>query len=128
MNEILQIKGLRKYYPIRSGFFGKPSSWVKAVDGVDLDIVRGEVLGLVGESGCGKTTLVNTILCLETPTAGQVIFDGKDLFNMNIDEMRHTRRDIQIVFQDPFWSLNPQTSGKGYYWRTASGTLEIEKR
>ena len=108
MNEILQVKDLKKYFPIRSGFFEKPSSWVKAVDGVSLDICQGEVLGLVGESGCGKTTLVNTVLSLESPTSGQVIFDGKDLYKMSVNEMRHVRRDIQIVFQDPFWSLNPR--------------------
>lgn len=105
---ILKVKDLKKYFPIRSGFFSKPIAWVKAVDGVTFDIEQGEVLGLVGESGCGKTTLVNVLLKLEEPTSGEVTFDGLDLFNMGHEELRKIRKYLQIVFQDPFWSLNPR--------------------
>jgi len=107
-NNILEINNLYKYFPIKSGFFTKPKSFVKAVDGVSLNIKKGEVLGIVGESGCGKTTLVNTILNLESPTKGKVVFNGKNLFDLSKNNLRKTRKDIQIVFQDPFWSLNPR--------------------
>jgi len=106
--EILKVRDLKKYFPIRSGFFAKPVAWVKAVDGVTFNIEKGDVLGVVGESGCGKTTLVNVLLKLEEPTAGEVSFDGLDLFNMDKKELRKIRKYLQIVFQDPFWSLNPR--------------------
>ncbi|MEW9082490.1 ABC transporter ATP-binding protein [Caldanaerobacter subterraneus] len=105
---LLEVKELKKYFPVKGGFFSRPIAWVKAVDGVSLRLEQGEVLGLVGESGCGKTTLVNVILNLEKPTAGQIIFDGKDLFKMKGKEMKEVRKYMQIVFQDPFWSLNPR--------------------
>lgn len=105
---ILKVSDLKKYYPVRGGFFSKPVAWVKAVDGVSFEIQPGENLGLVGESGCGKSTLVTVVLKLEEPTAGKVIFDGHDLFAMHQQELRHLRKDIQIVFQDPFWSLDPR--------------------
>jgi oligopeptide/dipeptide ABC transporter ATP-binding protein len=107
-NSILKVRALKKYFPVRSGFFSKPVAWVKAVDGVTLEMEQGEVLGLVGESGCGKTTLVNVLLKLEEPTSGEVFFDGLDLFNMDKKSLRKIRKNIQIVFQDPFWSLNPR--------------------
>lgn len=107
-NRLLEVKNLKKYFPITKGFFSKPVAWVKAVDEVDLVINRGEILGVVGESGCGKSTLVNTILNLHEPTSGQVIFDGSDMFDISGNELRKTRKKIQIVFQDPFWSLNPR--------------------
>lgn len=109
MNEnLLEIKNLKKYFPIRSGFFSRISAYVKAVEGVSINVKKGEILGLVGESGCGKTTLVNTVLNLIEPTEGEVIFDGKKLFSLNKKETRDIRKYIQIVFQDPFWSLNPR--------------------
>ena len=108
MNNILEIRNLKKYFPLKSGFFSRVTAHVKAVDDVSLSIEKGEILGLVGESGCGKTTLVNTVLNLIEPTEGQVVFDGKELFSLNKRELREIRKDIQIVFQDPFWSLNPR--------------------
>ena len=101
---ILEIKNLKKYFPVK----GLKSDFVKAVDGVSLSLIKGDVLGLVGESGCGKSTLVNTVLNLTKPTEGEVVFDGKNMFALGKKEMRETRKDIQIVFQDPFWSLNPR--------------------
>lgn len=106
LNEnILEIRNLKKYFPV-SGT--NSLSFVKAVDGVSLNIKKGEVLGLVGESGCGKSTLVNTVLNLTKPTEGEVLFDGKNMYALNRKELRNIRKDIQIVFQDPFWSLNPR--------------------
>jgi len=104
IENILQIKNLKKYFPVKNS----KSSFVKAVDGVSLNVEKGEVLGLVGESGCGKSTLVNTVLNLTKPTSGEVIFDGKDMYALNKHELREIRKYIQIVFQDPFWSLNPR--------------------
>ncbi|MEL7647132.1 MAG: oligopeptide/dipeptide ABC transporter ATP-binding protein [Sedimentibacter sp.] len=101
---ILEIKDLKKYFPVKD----LKGAFVKAVDGVSLNLAKGEVLGLVGESGCGKSTLVNTVLNLTKPTEGEVIFDGKSMFALNKKDMRETRKNIQIVFQDPFWSLNPR--------------------
>lgn len=109
MNEnILEIKNLKKYFPVKKGSGFKTSIFVKAVDDVSLNVRRGETLGLVGESGCGKSTLVNTVLNLMSPTDGEVIFDGKNMYGLNKKELRDIRKDIQIVFQDPFWSLNPR--------------------
>jgi len=104
----LAIRNLKKYFPVYSGFPPRVNNWIKAVDGVTLGIKKGETLGLVGESGCGKSTLVNTILRLEEPTSGEVILEEKDIFHLNKREMSLLRKEIQIVFQDPFWSLNPR--------------------
>ena len=105
---ILQIKNLKTYFPLKKNFFGKVVEEVKAVDDVTFDVYPGETLGLVGESGCGKTTLGRTVLRLVDPTDGQVIFKGNPLHSMTTEELREVRKDIQIIFQDPYSSLNPR--------------------
>ncbi|MCB0755661.1 MAG: ABC transporter ATP-binding protein, partial [Flavobacteriales bacterium] len=105
---VLQIKNLKTYFPLKKNFFGKVTEEVKAVDDVTFDVYPGETLGLVGESGCGKTTLGRTVLRLVDPTDGEVIFKGKPLHSMTTDELREIRKDIQIIFQDPYSSLNPR--------------------
>ncbi len=105
---ILQVKNLKTYFPVKEGFLGKVTDHIKAVDDVSFDVFPNETLGLVGESGCGKTTLGRTILRLIEPTSGQIIFDGKDITNIGFEEMRTLRKDIQIIFQDPYSSLNPR--------------------
>lgn len=109
MNEtILEVKNLKKYFPIRAGVFRRIVAWVKAVDDVSFNINRGETLGLVGESGCGKTTVGMTILRLYEPTAGQVLYGNKDISKLRGKELRKMRRKMQIIFQDPYSSLNPR--------------------
>jgi peptide/nickel transport system ATP-binding protein len=105
---VLQIKNLKTYFPINKGIFGKAKEYVKAVDDVTFDVYPGETLGLVGESGCGKTTLGRTILKLVEPTSGQIIFEGNDLTHLGSKEMREYRKKMQIIFQDPYSSLNPR--------------------
>tara|TARA_B110000008_G_scaffold204812_1_gene203443 strand:+ start:3705 stop:5504 length:1800 start_codon:yes stop_codon:yes gene_type:complete len=105
---IMQIKNLKTYFPIRNGFFGGVSDHVKAVDNISFDVYPGETLGLVGESGCGKTTCGRTIIRLEEPTEGKMIYKGQDIAKMNADELRVFRKDVQIIFQDPYSSLNPR--------------------
>jgi oligopeptide/dipeptide ABC transporter ATP-binding protein len=105
---LLEVRNLKKYFPTGKGLIGAGSESVKAVDGVSFTIRRGETFGLVGESGCGKSTTGRCILRLIEPTAGEISFDGRDLAALGSDEMRRLRRDMQIIFQDPYSSLNPR--------------------
>jgi oligopeptide/dipeptide ABC transporter ATP-binding protein len=105
---ILEVRDLVKHFEVGGGLFGGPPGVVKAVDGVSFGIRRGETLGLVGESGCGKTTTGRCILQLERPTSGQVIFEGRDLTKLGQVELRAVRRRVQVIFQDPYSSLNPR--------------------
>lgn len=107
-NPLLEVKNLVKYFPIKKGVFKRTVGWVKAVDDVSFEVYEGETVGLVGESGCGKTTTALTILRLEEPTKGQVIFDKKNITKLKKSEMRKERKDMQIIFQDPYSSLNPR--------------------
>ena len=105
---ILQLKGLQTWFPSKTNLFGKTLDYVKAVDDVSFDVNEGETLGLVGESGCGKTTLGRTILRLVEPTGGKAIFDGKDIFSLGQKDLKELREHMQIIFQDPYSSLNPR--------------------
>jgi len=105
---LLKVRNLKKYFPVRGGILSKVIGYVQAVDEISFDIKEGETLGLVGESGCGKTTAGRTITRLLEPTAGEVDFEGKDVFKLSKEELRKARRNIQIIFQDPFGSLNPR--------------------
>jgi peptide/nickel transport system ATP-binding protein/oligopeptide transport system ATP-binding protein len=106
--EILRIEELYKHFPIRSGLFRREVGRVHAVDGVDVSLVAGETLGLVGESGCGKSTFARTIIKLLEPTSGRIIFNSRDITGFSRRQMREVRRELQIVFQDPYASLNPR--------------------
>ena len=105
---ILKIKNLKTYFPIKGGFFGGITNHVKAVNNVSFDVYPGETLGLVGESGCGKTTIGRTIIRLEEPTEGNIIYKGEDVTKMNANKLRVFRKEVQIIFQDPYSSLNPR--------------------
>lgn len=111
MSEVLlKVEGLKKYFPIQRGVFKQTVGQVRAVDGISFEVKRGETLGVVGESGCGKSTMGRSILRLIEPTAGKVEFEGKDVISMSKQTMREMRREMQIVFQDPYASLNPRYS------------------
>jgi len=105
---LLEVRDLRKHFPIKRGLFSRVVGWVKAVDGVSFDLRAGETLGLVGESGCGKTTTGRLILRLIEATSGEVRFDGQDVFALNGQKLRALRKQMQIIFQDPYSSLNPR--------------------
>ncbi|MFO1443156.1 dipeptide ABC transporter ATP-binding protein [Bacillus sp. Bva_UNVM-123] len=105
---LLEVKGLKKYFPITGGIFGKKMGEVKAVDDISFFVHKGETLGIVGESGCGKSTTGRMLMRLIEPSEGKVIFEGKELTNLNDTDMRRMRKHMQMVFQDPFASLNPR--------------------
>ena len=107
-NTILKVGGIKKYFPVHRGFFQGVIGWIKAVDGVDFEIYQGETLGLVGESGCGKSTIGRVILKLLEPDEGKIIYQDKDISSLSQDEMKPLRKEMQIIFQDPFGSLNPR--------------------
>ncbi len=126
---ILQIKNLKTWFPVNSSFFGKTTEYVKAVDDVSFDVYEGETLGLVGESGCGKTTLGRTLLRLAPAHSGEIIFDGKSILDLNQNDMIEMRKHMQIIFQDPYSSLNPRiTIGSAIMEpMTVHGVLGSEK-
>jgi len=106
--DLLVVKGLTKHFPVRSGLLQRTTAWVKAVDDVSFSVKGGETLGMVGESGCGKTTVGRSILRLVEPTSGNVTFNGQDIIHMKSNSLKAVRRDMQIIFQDPYASLNPR--------------------
>lgn len=106
--ELLRVNNLKKYFPIHGGFLGRTVNHVKAVDDISFSVYEGETVSLVGESGCGKSTAGRTILRLEEPTAGEIIFNDLDLASLGKADLRKTRKDLQIIFQDPYASINPR--------------------
>ncbi len=107
-HDLMEVRNLKKYFPVRTGVLQRVSAYVQAVDDVSFTVREGETLGLVGESGCGKTTIGRTVLRLTEPTAGSVQFEGRNLFALKGRELKEARRDLQIIFQDPYASLDPR--------------------
>ena len=105
---LLEVKELKQYFPIKGGIFGRTVNQVKAVDGISFKIFEGETVSIVGESGCGKSTTGRAILRLDEPTSGEILYNGEDLLKLSKKKMRLMRRDIQVIFQDPYASLNPR--------------------
>jgi len=130
---LLEVEHLKKYFPIKRGVFSRTIGYVKAVDDVSFKINKGETLGLVGESGCGKTTIGRSLLRLIEPTGGKVVFEGKDVTAMTQQQLKDVRKDMQIIFQDPYSSLNPRMTVGGMiteilkFHKIAEGK-EAEKR
>src|SRR5258708_19368214 len=110
MTALLEVAGLSKQFPVKSGVFGRTSGHVRAVDGVEFEVCEGETLAIVGESGCGKSTVGRLVLRLIEPSAGSVHFEGDDLLALDQDQLRARRRRLQVIFQDPYASLNPRMS------------------
>jgi oligopeptide transport system ATP-binding protein len=130
---LLQVKNLKKYFLIRSGVFSRAIGYVHAVDDISFDLKFGETIGLVGESGCGKSTTARVILKLIEPTSGEVIFDSRNIFDLNLNELRKMRREMQIIFQDPYASLNPRMTVEGVvgealsFHKVARGTAKRDR-
>ena len=127
---ILEVRNLQTWFPTSKNFFGKTTSWVKAVDDVSFNVYPGETMGLVGESGCGKTTLGRTILNLAPAHGGEVLFEGRDILKMNSSDLTELRKDMQIIFQDPYSSLNPRMTIGGAIQEpmTVHGVFSNEKQ
>lgn len=133
MDNLIEVENLVKYFPVRTGLFKRVSAWVKAVDGITFDIKKGETLGLVGETGCGKTTTGRCIIRLIEPTSGKVKYNGEDLLSITSERLLELRREIQIIFQDPFASLNPRMNvgriiGEGLVIQKKYSKSEIQDR
>ncbi len=129
---LIQVENLKKYYPVKGGIINHTKGYIKAVDGVSFSIMEGETLGLVGESGCGKSTIGRQLVGLETPTEGRIYYGGKDLAGLSKAEMRKVRTQLQMVFQDPYSSLNPRkhifeilSQPMLYHKISEKGTVEI---
>ena len=120
---LLEVKDLKQYFPIKGGVLGRTVNYVKAVDGISFSVKEGEVLSIVGESGCGKSTTGRAILRLNQPQGGEVIFDGVNLLRLRKSEMRKRRKDLQIIFQDPYASLNPKQTA----YQILAEAMEIQK-
>lgn len=125
--EILRVEGLKQYFPIKGGFFGRTVNHVKAVDDISFTVNKGETVSIVGESGCGKSTTGRSILRLDEPTDGSVFFEGKDLANLSKKEMRDMRDELQIIFQDPYASLNPRMTVKATLMEAMEITNSVPK-
>ncbi len=133
MPNLVEVKNLKKHFPIRKGILSRVAGQVQAVDGISFSIAKGEILGLVGESGCGKTTAGRLIVKLLEPTAGEILFEGRDIAPVTGAELRALRRNMQIIFQDPYASLNPRMTigeiiGEPLLIHRAAGGKEIEER
>ncbi len=118
--KLLEVNQLVKYFPVRAGLLQRVKAYVKAVDDVSFFINEGETFGLVGESGCGKTTIGRTILRLTPATSGEVIFEGRNIFDLTGNDLKKMRSEMQIIFQDPYSSLDPAHAGRREYRRRAA--------